>query len=233
MAARRSTLALARLVAEGAGSALVDRLGVGHNLPNTGGLVLKRPWIVLPSRLTWACTAVSAVGAAADYDGAAWGTSSWLVKRISALVWSALAAAAAFAIPAMFGTCTEVAGAEGGSDGAGAEADGAPPSSATGAEVSAPSSVAISALTSLSFRLVTFSFTTFFGGIRSQWFRLEVPTIDASCCRNDNRIRRKTWSLNSGWERSCHVLINLSRNKNHSLKGIIELIKNRKEIDKH
>ncbi len=43
MAARRSTLALAQLMAEGAGSALVDRLGVGHSLPNTGGLVPKRP----------------------------------------------------------------------------------------------------------------------------------------------------------------------------------------------
>ena len=31
----------------------------------------------------------------------------------------------------------------------------------------------------------------------------------------------------------CHVLINSSRNKNHFLKGIIELIKIRKEIGKH
>jgi hypothetical protein len=154
--------------------------------------------------LTWACTGVSAVGAAAGCDGAAWGTSSWLVERISALVWSALAAAAAaaFAMSAAFGTCTEVAGAEGGRDGAGAEPDGAPPSSAMDAEGSAPSSAAISAPASLSFRLVTFSFTTFFGGIRPQWFRSEVPTVGASCCRNDNRIRRKSWLLNSGWKRS-------------------------------
>ena len=91
------------------------------------------------SGLTWACTTASAVGAAADCDGAAWGTTSWLVERISALVWSALATAAAFATSAAFGTCTEVAGAEGGCDGADVEADGPPPSSATGAEGSAPS----------------------------------------------------------------------------------------------
>ena len=163
------------------------------------------------SELTWACTAASAVGAAAGCDGAAWGTSSWFVERISALVWSALAATAAFTMSAAFGTCTEVAGAEGGSDGAGAEADGAPPSSATGAEGSAPSSVAISAPASLSFRLVTFSFTTFFGGIRSQWFRSEVPTVGASCCRNDNRIRRKTWLLNSGWKNEVYQILNFTR----------------------
>lgn len=38
MAAGRSTLALAQLVAERVGSVLVDKLGVGHSLPNTGGL---------------------------------------------------------------------------------------------------------------------------------------------------------------------------------------------------
>jgi hypothetical protein len=89
------------------------------------------------------CTAASAVEAAAGYDGAAWGTSSLLAKRISALVWSALATATAFAMSAVFGTWPEAAGAEGGSDGTGAEADGAPPSSAMGTEGSAPSSAAI------------------------------------------------------------------------------------------
>jgi hypothetical protein len=152
------------------------------------------------SRLTWACAAASAVGATAGYDGAAWGTSNWLVERISVLVWSALATAATFAMSAAFGTCTEAVGAEGGSDGAYVEADGPPPSSAAGAEGSAPSSAAMSAPASLSFRLVTFSFTTFFSGIRSQWFRSEFPTVGASCCRNDNLIRRKTWLLNSGWK---------------------------------
>ena len=49
-AARRSTLTPARLVAEGAGVALADRLEVGHILPNTGGLVPKRPWTALPPR---------------------------------------------------------------------------------------------------------------------------------------------------------------------------------------
>ncbi len=84
------------------------------------------------SRLGLTCVAASAVEAVADCDEAAWGTSSWLVERISALVWSALAAAAAFAMSSTFGTCTEVAWAEGGSEGAGAEADGAPPSSGDG-----------------------------------------------------------------------------------------------------
>ena len=49
-AARRSTSMLARLAAEWAGTALADRLEVGHILPNTGGLVLKQPWIALPLR---------------------------------------------------------------------------------------------------------------------------------------------------------------------------------------
>ena len=60
---------------------------------------------------------------------------------------------------AVFGTYPEAAGAEGGSGGAGAEADGAPTSSAAGTEGSTPSSVAISTPASLSFRLATFSFT--------------------------------------------------------------------------
>ncbi|KAB8102993.1 hypothetical protein EE612_035170, partial [Oryza sativa] len=67
----------------------------------------------LGSGLTWACTTTGAVGATAGCDGAAWGTTSWLVERIS-LVWSVLATAAAFATSAAFGTCSEVAGAEGG-----------------------------------------------------------------------------------------------------------------------
>ena len=49
-AARRSTSMPARLVAEWAGTALADRLEVGHILPNTRGLVPKRPWIALPLR---------------------------------------------------------------------------------------------------------------------------------------------------------------------------------------
>jgi hypothetical protein len=90
------------------------------------------------------CTAASAVEAAAGCDGAAWGTSSWLVERISALVWSALAAAAAFAMSAVFGTCPkEAAGAKDGNSGADAEAGGASPSPVMGAEGSTPSSAAI------------------------------------------------------------------------------------------
>ncbi len=50
-AARRSTLALAWPVAEGAGSALVERLGVGHSLPNTVGLGPKRPWPASPPNM--------------------------------------------------------------------------------------------------------------------------------------------------------------------------------------
>ena len=86
----------------------------------------------------------NAVEVVVGCDEAAWGTSRWLVERISALVWSTLAAAAAFAASTVFGTCSEAAGAEDGSDGAGAEADGSLPSSTTGAEGSAPSSAAIS-----------------------------------------------------------------------------------------
>ncbi|BAS93133.1 Os05g0279750 [Oryza sativa Japonica Group] len=33
---------------------------------------------------------------------------------------------------------------------------------------------------------------------------LGVPTVGASCCRNDNRIRRRTWLLNSGWENEVY-----------------------------
>nr|ABA96159.1 hypothetical protein LOC_Os12g11450 [Oryza sativa Japonica Group] len=80
------------------------------------------------SRLGLTCVAASAVEAVASCDEAAWGTSSWLVERISALIWSALAAVAAFAASTVFGTSPdEVARAEGGGCGAGAEADGAPP----------------------------------------------------------------------------------------------------------
>jgi hypothetical protein len=44
-AARRSTLALAWLVAEGVGLMLVGGLGVECNLSNTGGLGPRRPWL--------------------------------------------------------------------------------------------------------------------------------------------------------------------------------------------
>jgi hypothetical protein len=44
-AARRSTLALALLVAEGHESVLAGRLGVECSLPNTGELGPKRPWL--------------------------------------------------------------------------------------------------------------------------------------------------------------------------------------------
>jgi hypothetical protein len=50
-AARRSTPALVRLVAERAGPLLADGLEVGHSLPNTEGLEPTWPWSALPPRM--------------------------------------------------------------------------------------------------------------------------------------------------------------------------------------
>jgi hypothetical protein len=156
------------------------------------------------SRLKLTCAVVDAVEVEAGCDEAGWGATSWLVERISALVWSTLAATAALAASTVFDTGPiEAVGAKDGGCGAGAEADGATPASTTDAEGSTPSSAGISPPASLSFRLATFSFVTFFGGIRSQWFRSEVPTVGASCCRSDNRTRRRTWLLNSVGNNKC------------------------------
>nr|BAD54548.1 hypothetical protein [Oryza sativa Japonica Group] len=66
------------------------------------------------------------------------------------------------------------------------------------------------------------------GGV-FEWTEEEDP----ACFAMDlERLRQSDLTLGMDGE-NCHVLINSSRNKNHLLKGIIELIKIRKEIGKH